>query len=241
MAPFLLSTVLTSKVAVSASALALLGGGAALATNVAEQPPEPAVSVLDSVPPDGGPVEPDVPAGEDVVDVLEDEPEAIEDEGDEDQDAQAVEAPEEEGNAWALGSDDARLGEFCAARMAEAEAPDGEAVEGDAEEDAESVGVPPFCTAGEDGGPVAPNAHGQDTAEQARSGDRPDDAGPPESASSNRPDDVPPGPPADVPRGDEEADEGESEAPVEPAGEPDATDDGPPANANANGRANRDR
>jgi hypothetical protein len=240
-----LHTIMTHRFAVGLSAVALLGGGAALAS------PAGPFDLLPNDIPDGIPAtdapdvvssaEPEVELPE--VEALVDPEEVVGEDLEVPEGTEVNDEPEEDdGNAWALGRADGddqqtRVADFCEERVAEAEAADG--VEG-----AEAPGIPSFCRE-ENGGPVPPNAHGRDMAQQARSGERPDGSGRPPWAGSNRPDDVPPGPPADVPRGDDANEDDDSVGTdpadtetVAPAGESDVEQGGPPAHANA--RANRD-
>lgn len=243
-----LHTIVTHRFAVGLSAVALLGGGAALAS-----PAGPFGSLTDDVVPLQT-VPPEIPATPDVVlteDVEEEEMpelETLEEPGEEEvvEDAPEVQEgaeeddglEEDDGPGWALGSDHADLAGFCEARIAEAAEAEVAEAEAELREDgAEPVGVPPFCDV--DGEQVAPNAHGRSVSDQARNAERPA-AGPPSWANSNRPSDVPQGPPSDVPRGDDDDADEESEddpdATVAPAGG-DVEPGGPPEHANA--RANR--
>jgi hypothetical protein len=247
-------TILTHRFAVGFSAVALLGGGAALAA------PGSPLTPLDVVPPEETPVVPDVvPTDDDQTepeeseDVVSGDLGSVEeqeiDEGEVDQEEIVEEDvdQEEDGDRWALGrSDDPeaqqlRVQAFCDALRDELDedvTTEDDLTDGDEALDDDSS-LPPFCTAGLGGSAVAPNAHGQATAAAARDRDRPDDAGPPAWANANRPDDGPPGPPTDVPRGEEDDVEDtadESDGSIEST---DADDDGPPPHANA--RANRDR
>lgn len=221
-----LRALFTLKAAVGVAAVALLGGGAALASpgDLSDAPPEVELSELeegsagqqgldiaaeaidrDEALPEGAPERPAV------IEELELDVAVPE----------RAEADEPGGEGWALGRADddqeRRLEEFCEAREAEAEAAGAE----------EGTGIPPFCTAGEDGIPVAPGQYGRDIAEQARDGARPEGAGPPPWAG----------------RDGGDADDGAEVAPAdagrpEHAGPPEGLPPGPPAHANAGGWGN---
>ncbi|MFU8841070.1 MAG: hypothetical protein ACNA8R_10150 [Nitriliruptoraceae bacterium] len=192
-------SIVTSKAAITVAAVALLGGGAALAAPGEVLPfddedevstdPQEADEDADGAGQQGLDVADEARGrNRDVAVFCEDVPQAAfcrgpseqeaddvpEDETTEDAPDEPEEPEEPEGNAWALGRQDegqqGRVEAFCDARIAAA------AVNG-------SNGVPPFCTAGDEGDPIPPNALGQRMAEPARGGelgeDEDDGAGPP--------------------------------------------------------------
>jgi hypothetical protein len=185
-------TLVTSKAAISLATVALLGGGAALAAPgevvpLDDDPVELPEPDDDSVLPEqqGLDVADEVRApGQDIAAFCEEEPEAAFCRGPSEQntdddavDETTEDAVEDDGPGWALGRQDDgqqdRVEAFCEARIAAAEANG-------------SNGVPPFCTAGENDSPIAPNALGQRMAEAARGGELGeedgDGAGPPPGA-----------------------------------------------------------
>jgi hypothetical protein len=216
-------TIATNKAAITVAAMALLGGGAALASPGGSPPdgvpPDVASLPLDTVPPEELPVVPEP--------MLVDETGAPDDAASVADDRVYPPAPlvdgedgaEDDGPNWALGntavvdglSQQQRVEAFCQARE-------------DAAEANGSNGVPPFCTS-DDGNPEPPNAFGQRMAEAARGGELGED------------DDEGAGPPPWAGRPDGASDDTASDdVEVERAGPPAGVPAGPPAGVPGRGR-----